>query len=305
MYLLSVNIIYSLLLTILLNKSNTQQIWILCRKNYLYTLKFIAISTKKENIQTLNLLFDKQGFSYCYEKSKFDLPKVHRFNVQFESQWEKEVIKELEVNLKLRRNFEKVNIGFISSFFNLVPNLYSELDTNELLNFSEAEFENNALLSGETHLGLKVIYGTSQLLIDKLKELYKSTNFIHSAQVLFNTIKLTNDETLHLSLNSKSLEILVFRGDELKFYNLFEALVDEDILFYTLFTLEQMNLSANKIEVKTYGELLPKTKVYQTLKKYIRHVNTAMKDEEFLLNYILYNLEKCELSQGLLKEEKS
>ena len=28
-----------------------------------------------------------------------------------------------------------------------------------------------------------------------------------------------------------------------------------------------------------------------------------MKDEEFLENYTLYNLEKCELSQELLKEE--
>lgn len=275
------------------------------RKNYLYSLKFIAISTKIENTQTLNLLFDKEGFSYCYEKPNYNVPKVHRFNVQYVSQWEKEVIQELEVNLRLRRNFEKVNIGFISSFFNLVPNTYDDLEADVLLNFSEAEFENNALLSGDTNLGLNVVFGTSQLLIDKLNELYKEVNFYHSAQVLFNTIEITDQEVLHLNLNSKSLEIVVFKDEKLLFYNLFEALVDEDILFYTLFTLEQLNLSANEIQLKTYGELMPKTKVYQTLKKYIRHVKTAMKDEEFLENYTLYNLEKCELSQELLKEEKS
>lgn len=288
----------------LLNKSNIKQIWILFRKNYLYTLKLIAISTNTENTQSLNLLFDKEGFSYCYEKLKFDPPKVHRFTAQYESQWEKEVIKELEFNLRLRRNFERVNVGFISSFFNLVPNLYNDLDADLLLNFSEAEFENNVLLTSETNLGLNVVYGTSQLLVDRLKELYSEVNFFHSAQVFFNKIEPSKEEVLHLNLNSKSLEIAVFKGEKLLFYNLFEAMVDEDVLFYTLFTLEQLNLSANEILVKTYGKLLPKTKVYQTLKKYIRHVNTALKDEELLLNYTLYNLEECGLSQETLREEE-
>src|SRR5690625_6203472 len=115
------------------------------------------------------------------------------------SQWEKEVIQELEVNLRLRRNFEKVNIGFISSFFNLVPNTYDDLEADVLLNFSEAEFENNALLSGDTNLGLNVVFGTSQLLIDKLNELYKEVNFYHSARSEEHTSEITDQEVLHRS----------------------------------------------------------------------------------------------------------
>lgn len=253
----------------------------------------------------MKLLFYKEGFSYCYGDSDQADAKVHHFKVNHSNQWESEVIKELEVNLRLRRNFEQVKAGFISSFFNLVPNEYDGVESDLLLNFSEAEFENNVLLQSETKFGQKVIYGTSQLLFDKLNELHDNIDFFHSAQPFLNTIETTKEATIHLNLNAGNLEIAVMNGDSLQFYNLFDAAVDEDVLFYTLFTMEQLNLDTNKVSVRCYGDLLPKTKVFQTLKKYVRYVNTAMKNEEFLANYTLHKLEKCELSQELLEEGES
>ncbi len=214
------------------------------------------------------------------------------------NRWEVEIVKELEINLRLRRNFDQVKVAFISSFFNLVPVVYSKEIPEILLNFSEAEFEDNQLLTSASEDGFSFVYGTSSVLINKLKELFGKVEVFHSGFIFLNSIEKTKEISVHLNLNHHQLEIAVISESKVQFYNLFETPSGEDILFFTLFSLEQLGLDSNKIEIKTYGELLPKTKVFQILRKHVRYVNAAIKDEEFLENYTLYKLSKCELFQG-------
>ena len=236
------------------------------------------------------------------EKSK--TPKVHHFKVSHLNKWEAEILRELEVNLRLRKNFDKVNAGFMSSFFNLVPNSYLIENQEILLNFSEAEFEVNRILQSRTHCENTFVYGTSQLLLDKLKNLYGKVECFHSGSVFLNSVKISNETIVHLNLYEHNLEIAVTADSGVVFYNLFEAQAGEDILFYTLFALEQLNLDAGKTELKTYGQLLPETKTYQTLKKYVRFVFPGSKDEKFLEQFTIFNLSKCALSQEISEEKK-
>ena len=215
---------------------------------------------------------------------------MNYFKVNHFKAWEEEIMKELEINLSLRRNFENVHVGFISSFFNLVPAPYLTESKEVLLNFSEAEFEDNLLLQSETDFESSFVYGTSQKLMAKLNELYAKVNVSHSGKVFLNSIEKSDSVTVHLNLNQSNFEIAVLNSTQIQFYNLFETPTDEDVLFFSLFAIEQLALDPNKVTVKTYGQLLPETKVFQSLKKYIRFVQTAVKDEAFLENYTLYNL---------------
>jgi len=238
----------------------------------------------------LNLLFYKEGFSYCVQNENVKYPKVNHFKVNHFSSWEQEITKELEINLSLRRNFECVHAGFISSFFNLVPSTYLTESMDILLNFSEAEFEDNLLLQSKTDFESSFVYGTSQKLMAKLNDLYSKVKASHSGKVFLNSLEKSESEMVHLNLNHTNFEIAVLNATGIQFYNLFETPTDEDILFFSLFAMEQLALDPNKVSVKTYGQLLPETKVFQTLKKYIRFVQTAGKDEVYLENYTLYNL---------------
>lgn len=252
----------------------------------------------------MHLLFYKEGFSHCVLTENGSTSKPNHFKVSHFSQWEEEICKELELNLSLRRNFEIVHAGFVSSFFNLVPESFLTNSKDVLLNFSEAEFEENVLLESATAFESSFIYGTSQKVVSKLQDLFGEVNLSHSGSIFLNSIEKSDDRSIHLNLIQNNLEIAVFNSTKIQFYNLFETPSDEDILFFTLFALEQVGLDANKLTLKTYGQLLPETKVFQTLKKYVRFVNTAMKDENFMENYTLNNLSKCELSPDHLKEKK-
>ncbi len=227
------------------------------------------------------------------KKNKVSHIKVTNFN-----RWEVEIVKELEINLRLRRNFDQVKVAFISSFFNLVPEAYSSENPEVLLNFSEAEFEDNQLFTSVSDAGFNFVYGASSVLVNKLKELFGKVEFFHSGLIFLDSMEKTKEVVVHLNLNHHQLEIAATSDSKVQFYNLFETPSGEDILFFTLFSLEQLGLDSNKIEIKAYGELLPNTKVFQILRKHVRYVNAALKDEEFLENYTLYKLSECELFQG-------
>lgn len=251
----------------------------------------------------LNLLFYKEGFSFC-TKDAGKYSSVSHFKVSHFSKWEEEVLKELQIDLRLRRSFSKVKVGFISSFFNLVPNEYLLENPEDLLNFSEGEFEENTLLKSSNSNDSTFVFGTSQSIIHKLHELYSHPEIYHSGTCFYHSIDKSGDEVIHVNLNHHNLEVLIMRNSEMVFYNMFETLTGEDILFYTLFTIEQLGINAQKTQLKTYGQLLPNTKVFQILKKYIRHVHAGLKEEEFLENFTLYNLSKCELSPVHSEEKK-
>jgi len=252
----------------------------------------------------LNLLFYKEGFSYCTGTGSGSRAKVFEFGVKEPGNWETEIIKEFEINLSLRRNFDNVKAAFVSSFFNVVPNEYSDESMENLLNFSEAEFENNKLLRSETRFGAQLIYGVSQLLIDRLNQLYSEVGFCHSGKLLIDTVSVNDRTIVHLNLNHHNLEILITDGGNIIYYNLFETPTGEDVLFYSLYAIEQLGLDTNSIQVKTYGELIAGIRVYEILKKYIRNISQALKDDVFLKNYSLYKLMECELSQVHSEERK-
>lgn len=250
----------------------------------------------------LSLLFYREGFSFCVYDENGNPGKVNKFRVTQPGRWEPEVMKELEVNLRLRRNFDRVCAAVISPFYNLVPQSYLLISRENLLNLSEAEFENNVLLASSTGHASSFVYGTSQLLLDKLSELYPQVSMQHSGRVFLDSVQYSKRPELHLNLCENNLEALVTGEKGVLFYNLFEIQSDEDILFYTLFALEQLGSDTNKIELKCYGQLLAGTEIYQTLKKYIRYIAPALKNEDFLENYTLFNLLKCasspEVSEG-------
>ena len=265
---------------------------------------FTIISTQLEHKKSLNFLFYKEGFSFCVVDAENKKPTVSHFKVSHFHLWETEILKELETNLRLRRNFDSVKAAFVSSFFNLVPEIYVSENPEVLLNFSEAEFEDNQLMMSNLVSGNSFVYGTSSKLIETLKKQFGQTEFFHSGHVFLSSITHSQDSVVHLNLNHHNLEIAVTGKSTVQFYNLFETPTGEDILFFTLFVMEQLELDSNKVEVKTYGELLPHTKVFQILRKYVRYVSAASKEEDSLAHFTLYNLSKCASFQVVSEEKK-
>ena len=78
------------------------------------------------------------------------------------------------------------------------------------------------------------------------------------------------------------ISIFIFNGEELIFQNKFNCKEKEDILYYLLFTMEQLKLDPEICPVIVLGEIKKQSETYLLLYDYIRHLKSAKRPHNFI-----------------------
>ena len=73
-------------------------------------------------------------------------------------------------------------------------------------------------------------------------------------------------------INTNNIEIIVIENGNLIFQNSFKVFNSTDILYFTLFCLDQLNIDPNKNEVFVFGEVEKGDENYSLLYDYIRNI---------------------------------
>ena len=81
-----------------------------------------------------------------------------------------------------------------------------------------------------------------------------------------------NNDHAYLYINNDILNLTAFKNSKLIFNNSFNIKTKEDLLYFTLFTFEQLKLDTETIDVKLYGNIIKGDKNYQLLYEYIRNI---------------------------------
>ena len=79
-------------------------------------------------------------------------------------------------------------------------------------------------------------------------------------------------KTCYLFINTNKIEIIVIENGKLIFQNSFKVSNSSDILYFTLFCLDQLNIDPNKNEVFLFGEIEKGDENYSLLYEYIRNI---------------------------------
>jgi len=77
----------------------------------------------------------------------------------------------------------------------------------------------------------------------------------------------------------------------MKFCNNYTFKAPEDLVYYTLFVMDQLSLNPEKAEVTMSGKISIKSEVVKLLRKYIRFVNVLKFDGDTSLSYALSEVE--------------
>ena len=80
---------------------------------------------------------------------------------------------------------------------------------------------------------------------------------------------------MFLFLKDSYINIVVTKGDSLIFQNKFEYQTKEDLLFYVLFSIQQLNFSNEEINTVIYGNISKEE--YNILYQYIRNIKFGNK----------------------------
>ncbi|SDB41482.1 Protein of unknown function [Flavobacteriaceae bacterium MAR_2010_188] len=118
----------------------------------------------------------------------------------------------------------------------------------------------------------------NNLVIDRFGEfIYK-----HSSTVLIETLfKLYFEPSkpkIFINAEQGSFEMVVFDQQKLVFYNMFEFSTPEDLSYYILFTMEQLNLSVEKTILRFIGGVDRNDANFEIIYKYVRDVDILESD---------------------------
>lgn len=183
----------------------------------------------------------------------------------------------------VRKNYSSVYINWMSRHFTLLPeSFYAPANAKELLAFNIGPIDGEQVLSGNAGNDTRLVYSIPALLKNQLDKLFPKHELRHagdtSIRLFFSHFQLQAADVF-IHLHPQSMELMIKKGKQLLLYNLFPVKSDEDVLYYLLFSIEQLRLDPAALKLAIAANRETGDELFKALKKYIRQVNFAVNDK--------------------------
>jgi hypothetical protein len=185
-------------------------------------------------------------------------------------------------------SFSEVIAIHRNALFSLVPQPL--FDEEQLPNY----LKYNAKILASDHLAYDVIKGLETVNVyvpftnvnNFLFDLFGEFEYKHSGTVLLETlIKLPSSRQgsiCYLHLAESQMDLAVFVSKKLVFYNSFYISGPEDVLYFLLFSLEQLNLDMDSLKLRLLGEVTEEDRVYEFCTEYFENVSLFVPSDSSL-----------------------
>ena len=174
----------------------------------------------------------------------------------------------------LQLKYRKTTITFSNIAYTLVPNyLFVNEHSKEILEFS-SDISDVIKLEKIREIDSTLIYSISEEIENLVSNFFPSATLKPQQSILIEQyIQAKNKlDNAYLFFNENILNITIFKDENLVFSNAFLFKTKEDILYYILFTFEQLKISTESVKVKLYGHIVKNEEIYKQLYDYIRNI---------------------------------
>jgi hypothetical protein len=174
----------------------------------------------------------------------------------------------------LQLKYRKTTITFSNIAYTLVPNyLFVNEHSKEILEFS-TDISDVIKLEKIREIDSTLIYSISEEIENLVSNFFPSATLKPQQSILIEQyIQAKNKlDNAYLFFNENILNITIFKDENLVFSNAFLFKTKEDILYYILFTFEQLKISTESVKVKLYGHIVKNDEIYKLLYDYIRNI---------------------------------
>ena len=174
----------------------------------------------------------------------------------------------------LRLNFASSSVSFANFPFTLVPNeLYKQENLKDILELTSDVYEiikSDQLSAIDTHL----VYSIPSVINDIASTFFPEAQKKAQQTILIEQFSKfdNNNDNAYLYLNNNILNITVFKNRKLVFNNSFFFEKKEDVLYFTLFTFEQLKMDTETVNTILYGNITKGDNTHQLLYEYIRNI---------------------------------
>jgi len=186
---------------------------------------------------------------------------------------------------------DQVLLSVFSQQQTLIPNpLYSKDHLEEMLGITNSLNDGLDLYADEiTSANAHIVYAVSVNLLKEIGDQFKNAILFHGAKAVIESQlrlnKLESNSKVAVFVRNNYFDVVITKGKELKLFNSYPYQSSEDLMYYLLFTMEQLQLNPDQTTVTCYGEIEKISSHWMLARKYIRNISFGEKPEGITYSY--------------------
>lgn len=175
--------------------------------------------------------------------------------------------------------WKTVSITIDNQSFTLLPvALFKKEYTNKYLQLAKGQMieeEEEVRLKVHSDLALINIYSSSRKLYNWFQEIYPLLDLQYqhlSSQLIDYAVNSSKAQTAFLYFGKNSFTLVITINGALKFCNRFIYQTSEDLVYYVLFVMNELEIEPDEIFIRLYGNIEKESEVFTLLNQYLPKV---------------------------------
>ena len=179
----------------------------------------------------------------------------------------------------LEAKYGVVKISLFTKSYTFIPEVhYSNTLEPTFTTFLQAD--NLEIIQTEflKYQEIRNIYALNKIIFEKLQEKFPIASFYSQVNPFFkNSLKINSSQTTQLFINflNSHIELLFLNNQDLLFYNIFEIKNNDELQYFILLALQQLNLSSKNVHVNISGTIDIDSTAWQKLSNLFAKVDLA------------------------------
>tara|TARA_B100001250_G_scaffold125173_1_gene106416 strand:- start:3043 stop:3858 length:816 start_codon:yes stop_codon:yes gene_type:complete len=174
----------------------------------------------------------------------------------------------------LNKDFASKSVAYTNFASTLVPhNLFEEQYQKEILDFNTRPHD---IIRSDrlSRTDAQLIYSIPKDMADIVSAFFPNTQQKARESIFIDQVSQFDNkhDNAYLYISENNITITIFKNTKLRFSNRFYFETKEDILYFTLFTFEQLKINTETVQTKLYGNIIKGDENHQLLYEYIRNI---------------------------------
>ncbi len=148
-------------------------------------------------------------------------------------------------------NFSNIFISTLTKSFTFVPEVfYNDTLEQTFVSFLQADLQSEEVFSSFLDKqNIRNIYALNSSLLEKLNHFFSNARISTQINPLYEGCLFGKIAEVNININIKDehFELLIIRNNQLDYYNIFEFKNNDEILYFSLLTLQQKGLKVSHI----------------------------------------------------------
>lgn len=263
-------------------------------------------SIVSKTYKKLSLQVALHGLSFCvFDTLNHNIKEIQEVKFNHTQSLEDQLWRTFVDYPQLTKTYDEIIVLHDNNLSTFVPkSLFEEEIIGGYLQYNTKVFETDFFSYDEIETydmnNVHVPYvNVNNFLVDQFGSFdYKNVNSVLVTKLL-DLSKNKIEKQVYVHLQETHFEIIITNQSKLLLYNSFEYKTPEDFVYYLLFTLEQLQLNPETIQVTLLGKITEDDACFAIAYRFIRHIalldvsdlafRLAVKNEEALQYFTLLN----------------